>query len=416
MTIYNFFYDESEHSRKINYNTINAQNYYDNFITMIVGWSADNVKILDKYTAFENKYEDRKDRNGEIKSRVFKQTQFKKGFASLNKQNACFLEDFLSIFDEDVHIYFSVGSKVEFIVTQLFRGYKNNILIDMNLMKYSIIKALVLYRPKDIIKCMCESPELFLTQLKQFFQERIELNQNNPVLKRNETRAFEQILMVLEDVSNEIVLDWDYHMPFYGFKKYLHEKDISDYLLTIDKEGEEGEDSKTLKAAKGVGLDYSLEAKSEKCQGLRMADMLAGIISKLMKGLNDSLRYESSDDGINKKLLDSGWFRLNETQLRLYKKLYRMICEWNPAWYKSYAGIYADDLIIFNALLNFMNNFKSVDEIREKLEMQGEYFNYIACKHLEEEFKKRRCKLTIDPVIMFDDELFLNQRNNRYCR
>ena len=31
MPKYNFYYDESEHSRKINYTTISASNYYDNF-------------------------------------------------------------------------------------------------------------------------------------------------------------------------------------------------------------------------------------------------------------------------------------------------------------------------------------------------------------------------------------------------
>ena len=37
---YIFFYDETEHSRKINYETVTANNYYDNFITGIVGWKA----------------------------------------------------------------------------------------------------------------------------------------------------------------------------------------------------------------------------------------------------------------------------------------------------------------------------------------------------------------------------------------
>lgn len=38
MPEYQFYYDETEHSRKINYNTVSASNYYDNFVTMIVGW------------------------------------------------------------------------------------------------------------------------------------------------------------------------------------------------------------------------------------------------------------------------------------------------------------------------------------------------------------------------------------------
>ena len=72
MSKYNFYYDESEHSRKINYKTVSASNYYDNFITMIVGWSAEKNDILQQYAAFETRYADRKDRNGEIKVPCFR--------------------------------------------------------------------------------------------------------------------------------------------------------------------------------------------------------------------------------------------------------------------------------------------------------------------------------------------------------
>ena len=52
---YIFFYDETEHSRKINYETVTANNYYDNFITGIVGWKAeDDECISDRYLAFES--------------------------------------------------------------------------------------------------------------------------------------------------------------------------------------------------------------------------------------------------------------------------------------------------------------------------------------------------------------------------
>lgn len=40
---YTFYYDESEHSRKISYKTVMAPNYYDNFVTMIVGWSDEKL-------------------------------------------------------------------------------------------------------------------------------------------------------------------------------------------------------------------------------------------------------------------------------------------------------------------------------------------------------------------------------------
>lgn len=413
MSKYSFYYDESEHSRKINYKTICASNYYDNFVTMIVGWSSEKDDILQRHAAFETKYADRKDRNGEIKSTMLQQKQFKYGFASLKKQNAQFVDDFLSLFDKDIHIYFSVSSKIEYLVLQVFKGYRNSIFIDADLIKYSITKALVVYRPQKIIKCIYESPEDFLEELKNFFQERIECNKNNPKLKHKETEAFQQILFILNDISDALEIDWNYHLSFDGFKKYLTEKNISNYNLIIDKEGNNEEKSKTLKAAREIGLDNSEEADSTEYPGLRIADMMAGIISKLLKGLCDSLRYQSLDESTNKKILDTSWFCLNEIQFGLYKKLYRLICEWQPAWYKSYSGIYSDDLVVLISLLNFMNHFESVEQIQVDLDKQGEYFNAFACDQLERYFNRRRCKLSIEPVVPFDEESYLNQRGGK---
>ena len=52
---------------------------------MIIGWSTKEDTILQRYAAFETNYENRKDRNGEIKSTMVKQKQLKYGFASINK-------------------------------------------------------------------------------------------------------------------------------------------------------------------------------------------------------------------------------------------------------------------------------------------------------------------------------------------
>lgn len=72
---------------------------------------------------------------------------------------------------------------------------------------------------------------------------------------------------MLDDISESPELDWDYHMSFDGFKKYLGEKGIQNYTLLIDKEGKEEEESKTLKAARETGLANSDEANSHAVSG-----------------------------------------------------------------------------------------------------------------------------------------------------
>ena len=360
---------------------------------------------------FENKYADRKDRNGELKSTTLKQKKFEYGFASLDKGNTQFIMDFLSIFDESTKLYFSVASKIEYLILQLFIGYQNNLIIDADEVKYSITKALVVYRPQNVIKSIYDNPEGFVEELKRFFRERIECNSLNIKLKDKENKAFENILYILNDISAIPELQWDYHMPFSGFMKYLQEEQIKNYALVLDKEGEQNEVSRTMQAACEMGLSNVTEENSKDNYGLRMADMMAGIISKLLKSLCDALHYHSVEEGTQKKLLDKKWFQLNEVQLKLYKKLYKIICEWDNVWYKSYAGIYSDDLVCFIGLLGYIAHFENKEQIiNEKLEMQGEYFNGYVCRQLSDYFNRRRSKLPIDLIDKNDEEYFLNRR------
>lgn len=84
-----------------------------------------------------------------------------------------------------------------------------------------------------------------------------------------------------------------------------------------------------------------------------MADMLVGILSKFMKSLNKAL--QSDYQSVAKVVLDSQWFRLDERQKKLYRRLHYVISELNDSCYKSYAGIVKDDLICFVSLLEFID-------------------------------------------------------------
>lgn len=410
MREYSFYYDESEHSRKINYKTIIADNYYDNFIAVVVGWCSENeVEVFKRYTEFEMKYKDRIS-HGELKSTTIKQSQLKSGFATLNNNNICLLEDFLALFDDKILIYYAVISKIEYIIRQLFEDYENSIFVDMDAMKYSITKALVVYQPESIIEGLYENTGELVTLLKNFFVSQIEKNKVNELLKQKEIEQFSQILMILEDVSIIRTIDWNYDISFTGFKKYLAEKEIDNYSLTIDKEGE---NKNTIKAAERVGLLAVAEADSLNSLGIRMADMLAGVISKLLKALHNALQYTLPEEQVSKKILDKSWFMINERQLMLYKKMYNVGVELNKGWYKAIAGTYSDDLIVFIAFLEFMNHFESAEVIKKDIDMQGEYFNAYACERLADYFKQIRNKLPIEPVVNSSKEYFLNQRGAR---
>ena len=163
---YVFFYDETEHSRKINYKTVTANNYCDNFMTGIVGWKTEeNDCVSDRYLAFESKYDYRK-KDGELKSQTMKTKDFSLGFTSLNNHTIEFYEDLVSLFDEKIIIYFSVFSKIEFVISQLFINDGNSLFVDVDCMKYSIIKAINVYRPQNVIEAIYKESQIFVADNK----------------------------------------------------------------------------------------------------------------------------------------------------------------------------------------------------------------------------------------------------------
>lgn len=204
------------------------------------------------------------------------------GFALLNNDNISLIEDFLTLFDEKTFIYYAVISKIEYIVNQLFIGYKNSFLFDMDAMQYSIKKAIIIYQPTNIINGIYKNTIELIILLKQFFAERIEKDKENVVLKRLEIEQFSQIIMFLSDVSEIKTIDWNYNISFIGFKKYLTEKSINNFSLSIDKEGE---NSNMAKAAEQECQVRVIELNSKTSCGIRVADMLAGLISKMLKAL-----------------------------------------------------------------------------------------------------------------------------------
>lgn len=113
-----------------------------------------------------------------------------------------------------------------------------------------------------------------------------------------------------------------------------------------------------------------------------------------MQALKVSLVGNYKDGKIEKTLIDSGWFALDQRQLNLYKKLYQIICGENDYWYKIYVGIYSDDVV---ALLEYINNFKSMDKIgKSELKMQPEYYNSFVCESLQRRYEIMRNKLPVD--------------------
>lgn len=399
-----FYYDESEHSRKINERTVVQENYYDNFVTAIVGWDEEFEKEVEaKYLKFEEKYSGRKSK-GELKSTTIKPGQIQYGIASLTRDNLDFVSDFLDIFDDKIQIYFSVNSKFEYIIDQLFQEYENDLFQDADALKYSIVKSIVVYQPECIINGIYNETENLVEIIKEFYRGRIEENKKNPNLKSAEASAYQDAFILLDKVNPDFHIEWDYHFSFHGFKSYLKKSQETEYSLFLDKEGGE---QNTRNAAVDLGITSVEELDSKDSIGIRIADMLAGIISKLLKSINKDLRYKNYDDGTHKKLFSEGWFCLNESHLEIYKKLGRIMLRNS----ERSASTYRDDILCLESLVEYFSHFVSVEEIKQaSFQDNQESLNEFCCKKLLNYYQFMHIKLPFDFIEKKDGDYFIDRR------
>ena len=400
MPKYKFYYDETEHSRLLNLKTITANEFYDGFVVAIVGWDERREADLGRrYTEFEARY--RSPGSAELKSTVLGKKQFRYGFRSLNKSNARLVHDYLELLDEDMLVYFCFSSKAEYLVYRLFSSYQSTVGVNMDLMKYSLAKLVVQYRPQEVVEAFYGSPEELDSALRAFLERRIERNKANPVLKHSETEQCQAILAVMDGTRPLDRMEWEYYVPLEGFAYYLGQHhEVGDYELDIDRE------EKTAAVARELGFHAVREVDSVDCFGVRMADMLVGILGKLLKAMRAELSYQSKDDEVKKNLFGEKWFDLDDARLGLYKRLRQILLCFDRCWYKPYAGVYSDDLVVLIALLNYLDGFENAGQLLAKAGSHAETFNVFCCESLNQHFKRMGVGMPLTGVARSPEALF----------
>ncbi len=386
MARYKFYYDESEHSRRLTSKTLAAEEFYDGFVAVVVGWDeSDAPAIEESYLAFEAKY--LSPGSKELKSTVLPKKQFEYGFCSLSKANVGLVGDFLALLDEKVRVYLFYSSKVENLVSQLISSYRTIPYVNVDPLEYSLTKFLVQYRPHSVVEALYESPDKLVDELRRFLDVRVERNNANLELKRLETEQCLRIREFLDSVDSIDNIDWDYRPAFDGFARYLSERDyIDDWELLIDQE------EKTAAAARECGFGNVRQIDSKDSFGVRMADMLAGILAKLFKAVRREMTYATPADEVRKNLFDNRWFEIDDCRLGLYKQLHEVLLVNDKSWYKVYGGAYADDLVVTFSLLNFFAETPDADALRAGGRNLPEEFNARCCADLEVHFKRMETK------------------------
>lgn len=391
---YNLYYDESEHSRKITNDTITASNFTVDFIACVVGIPTANDDAESHYLYFEEHYKDVYSVL-ELKSSIIKKAKYKYGLKTFKKDDLRLVNDIFNFLNKhEIIIYITSQNKIEYLVNQLLDLYQNDLFVDADLLRYSVTKIINQYMPYSVIEAIYNKDLNFIKSIKIFANQLLARNKE-VVSKAVENEVLRQLIILLDEYDKNIVLDWNYSISFYGLSKYVSEQDVILNNLYIDKEG----NGKTLNSAINCGFDSAYEVDSNDCYGVRLADFVAGVVSRFVISIHDNLKYENMDDGKNLKFLDPQWFAINEEMFSLYKLICKVIIKQNNSWSKIWCSNYSDSLLYFICFINYFDSFDSFDEYNERSCLDhSHYVNGGALNALKERFTLLQNKLKIEEI------------------
>ena len=285
----------------------------------------------------------------------------------------------------DYIYYICAISKLEYILTQF--NYNIWGVRDYSSFVYSIVKAVNVYRPKEVLKALFEENDLLLGELVKFLRRKISENENNPI-KVHEIISFKECITILEEINGKnINLKWKYNNIFIGFKKFVNELGLNNVRVVIDKEG--NPNNNTANACKKEGFKNVIETDSKKNITLRCADLMCGFISKMMRAIFEDTKTTDDQEYRERKILNKNWFEINEEQFLLYKDIAKYFKKYSTYYWSTYISIYFDsffqfiDLIYYFDMFENFEKFNSIDSNNHR-----ERYNGFIINHIREKFKE----------------------------
>lgn len=286
------------------------------------------------------------------------------GFASSNNDTIIFISDFLEVI-KDGEVLVTLTSKVEYLANQILVDYKNSIMMDADAIRHTLEKSIDQYKPADVIEAIENKDESLIEKLICFYKDRIEKNKDNLELKEHENTAFEQLLVVLFDVNTDIKLQWEYDTTFECVNNLMISNQDTN-LLVLDEE----RTGRTIESALKAGIKNVVEDNSMNRFGLRCADMMAGVVTKLLKVIHNDINDFSYDDKMERKILSVNYFDLNQEQYELYMKLAMLIK--SKKIHLVATGFFKDSLLELETLLRYISSYPTFSEFQKKDKLEHE--------------------------------------------
>ncbi len=353
-----FYYDESFHSRLINKETYSAENFFDCFVCSALGYEKNEIdNIVSNYILFEEKYKQFYTTD-ELKSEIVTPKQYKYGIKTFNRNSLRLYSDYFNFLNNNKVIMFvSVTNKIEFILKQL--EFSMNYIVNKYKFIYSLSKFISVYQPERVVTALFSQDDKIINYIIEFLEDRLNKNKNYQ-FKIIENNMINEFLLLLRSIDlKEINFNWNYDAAFYGLTELLKELNINldSVFIYIDKEG----NSNTLDSCKKMGFKQSEEVDSKESTGIRITDMFCGFVSRMMRAIQEDLKYDNNQIYDKPIILNEKWFDMTEEQFNLYKNIALFFKKYGLNDFSTYISIYCDSFACFIGLIYYIDNYQCYD-------------------------------------------------------
>jgi len=358
---YNFYFDESFHTRKITRASLEDTEYFNSYISVGIGIKKYMThKILKKYEIIEAKYKMVYSKD-ELKSDIISKKHYKYGIATFNKKEVELYTDFFDFMQKNKIVYYiSICDKVEYLLNQC--EYKMPNFMNKRAIIYSITKLINVYRPQSVISDILNKDKKIITDIKKFFVKQLKEN-GNIKLKEQENDAMEFILKYIDKIdASNISYEFNYLFTYIGLKKLQQEINIEKVNVIIDEEGT----NKIYESAKKIGFNSVSQIDSKLSTGIRISDMLCGFIARMMRALYEDTKNDITIPYKEQHLFNENWFKVSKEQFYLYKIIAHYFKQYHEVFYSSYISIYFDLFSEFIGLIYYFDDYNNYDDYCKK--------------------------------------------------
>lgn len=179
--------------------------------------------------------------------------------------------------------------------------------------------------------------------------------------------------LINETTFDKVLFDWN--KVTFNIDLWISEMELNN---TFDK------NTTTLVLDQGIPIEpfqkldlsrINEDEDSAKNVGLRISDILVVIVGNYISKLAIDVRYDKTNPE-KRKILSNYWFKLNEQQFYLIKKMNKYFFP-EDFTYCYVVDPFFDDALLFETYIRYINSFESYNAyIKEQEDHSEQYFMY----------------------------------------